>query len=66
MLKVRVSSMRHLEGLIERLGQHGENNSYIVLSTPHERTVVEPPDPEPRIVTTSEGWSRGASSGPGS
>lgn len=56
MVKVRVSSMRHLEGLLERIGQHGESNSHIVLSTPHERTVVEPADPEPRTVTVADGW----------
>jgi Lrp/AsnC family transcriptional regulator, leucine-responsive regulatory protein len=56
MLKVRVSSMQHLEGLLERVGKHGENNSYIVLSTQHERTVIEPPDPEPRTVSVPDGW----------
>lgn len=58
MLKVRVSSMQHLEGLLERLGRHGEMNSHIVLSTPFEGRTVERPAPEPRTVTTSDGWTR--------
>jgi Lrp/AsnC family transcriptional regulator, leucine-responsive regulatory protein len=36
MLKVRAASMRHLEALIERLGQHGEMRTSIVLSSPVE------------------------------
>jgi Lrp/AsnC family leucine-responsive transcriptional regulator len=36
MLKVRAASMRHLEALIERLGQHGEMRTSIVLSSPLE------------------------------
>lgn len=58
MLKVRVASMPHLEGLLERLGEHGEMNSHVVLSTPYEGRAVEPPDPRARTVTTSEGWTR--------
>ena len=57
MLKVRVSSMQHLEGLFERLGKHGEMNTHIVLSTPHERRALEPVEPEPRTVTAAEGWN---------
>ena len=59
MLKVRVASMAHLEGLLERLGQHGEMNSHVVLSTQYEGRPVQPPQPEGRPVTVSEGWSRG-------
>ncbi|MDQ3695303.1 MAG: Lrp/AsnC family transcriptional regulator, partial [Chloroflexota bacterium] len=33
LLKVRASSLAHLEGLIERLGTHGEMRTHIVLST---------------------------------
>lgn len=33
MLKVRVRSVLHLEGLFERLGEHGEMHSYVVLFT---------------------------------
>src|SRR5687768_9244081 len=36
MLRVRVTSMRHLEGLFERLGEHGEMNTHVVLSTEFE------------------------------
>ena len=58
MLRVRVASMRHLEGLLERLGRHGEMNSHIVLSTQYEGRPVEPPSPDARTVTDSTGWSR--------
>jgi Lrp/AsnC family leucine-responsive transcriptional regulator len=58
MLKVRVASMRHLEGLLERLGEHGEMNSHIVLSTQFEGRPVEPPAVGARPVTGSTGWSR--------
>ncbi|TDC93807.1 Lrp/AsnC family transcriptional regulator [Actinomadura sp. 7K507] len=58
MLKVRVASMPHLEGLLERLGEHGEMNSHIVLSTAYEGRPVEPPAPRSRTVTASEGWTR--------
>jgi Lrp/AsnC family transcriptional regulator, leucine-responsive regulatory protein len=40
MLKVRTSSMRHLEAIIERLGQHGEMRTSIVLSSPLERRPI--------------------------
>ena len=46
MLKVRVASMAHLEGLLERLGQHGEMNSHVVLSTQYESREIEPPPAE--------------------
>jgi Lrp/AsnC family transcriptional regulator, leucine-responsive regulatory protein len=62
MLKVRVASMSHLEGLLERLGQHGEMNSHVVLSTQYEGRPVQPPAPDERPVTPSVGWS---SPGPG-
>ncbi|QKW37712.1 Lrp/AsnC family transcriptional regulator [Actinomadura sp. NAK00032] len=58
MLKVRVGSMPHLEGLLERLGEHGEMNSHIVLSTAFEGRAVEPPVPGARTVTASDGWTR--------
>jgi Lrp/AsnC family leucine-responsive transcriptional regulator len=56
MLKVRVASMPHLEGLLERLGQHGEMNSHVVLSTQYEGRPVQPPTPDDRPVTPSAGW----------
>lgn len=58
MLKVRVSSMAHLEGLLERLGQHGEMNSHVVLSTPYENRPVEPPPAQPHPTTQHAGWTR--------
>ncbi|GAB2851074.1 Lrp/AsnC family transcriptional regulator [Actinoallomurus bryophytorum] len=58
MLRVRVASMPHLEGLLERLGRHGEMNSHIVLSTQYEGRAVERPADETRPVTGSSGWSR--------
>ena len=57
MLKVRVASMSHLEGLLERLGLHGEMNSHVVLSTQYEGRPVQPPAPDERPVTPSVGWS---------
>jgi Lrp/AsnC family transcriptional regulator, leucine-responsive regulatory protein len=57
MLKVRTSSVAHFEGLVERLGQHGELNTHLVLSTPFEDRPVEPPR-EARPVTPSAGWDR--------
>jgi Lrp/AsnC family transcriptional regulator, leucine-responsive regulatory protein len=58
MLRVRVASMRHLEGLFERLGEHGEMNTHVVLSTEFEGRAVEPPDDDARPVTRSAGWNR--------
>ncbi|GGV06816.1 AsnC family transcriptional regulator [Actinomadura cremea] len=58
MLKVRLASMPHLEGVLERLGEHGEMNSHIVLSTAYEGRAVEPAEPGARRVTASEGWTR--------
>ncbi|WP_243420749.1 Lrp/AsnC family transcriptional regulator [Micromonospora globispora] len=58
MLKVRVASMPHLEGLLERLGEHGEMNSHIVLSTQYDGRPVQPPPAEARTTTHSPGWVR--------
>jgi Lrp/AsnC family leucine-responsive transcriptional regulator len=58
MLKVRVASMPHLEGLLERLGEHGEMNSHVVLSTQYEGRPIQPATPDNRPVTSSDGWSR--------
>ncbi|MFI0448469.1 Lrp/AsnC family transcriptional regulator [Actinomadura sp. 6N118] len=60
MLKIRVASMQHLEGLLERLGDHGEMNSHVVLSTPYEGRAVEATQPGTRPVTASTGWTRPA------
>jgi Lrp/AsnC family leucine-responsive transcriptional regulator len=58
MLKVRVASMPHLEGLLERLGEHGELNCHVVLSTQYEGRPVQPPAAETRQATQHPGWSR--------
>jgi Lrp/AsnC family transcriptional regulator, leucine-responsive regulatory protein len=58
MFRVRAASMRHLEGLLERLGEHGEMNSHIVLSTQYEGRPVEPPPAGNRPVSESAGWPR--------
>jgi Lrp/AsnC family leucine-responsive transcriptional regulator len=57
MLKVRVTSMPHLEGLLERLGEHGEMNSHVVLSTQYEGRPVEAPPADARPATRHGGWS---------
>jgi Lrp/AsnC family leucine-responsive transcriptional regulator len=57
MLRVRVASMLHLEGLFERLGEHGELNTHVVLSTEFEGRPVQPPATDARPVTRSAGWS---------
>jgi Lrp/AsnC family transcriptional regulator, leucine-responsive regulatory protein len=56
MLKVRVASMAHLEGLFERIGKHGEINTHVVLSTQYEGRAVEEPPLDPRPTTVAEGW----------
>lgn len=33
MLRVRATSLTHFEGLVERIGNHGEMRTHIVLST---------------------------------
>lgn len=55
MLKVHASSLQHLEGLIERIGEHGEMRSHIVLSTQYDGRPVERLTPD-RAVTHAEGW----------
>jgi Lrp/AsnC family leucine-responsive transcriptional regulator len=58
MLKVRAASMDHFEGLLERLGKHGEMRTSIVLSTQYEGRPVEQGPGEFPVATRSEGWSR--------
>jgi Lrp/AsnC family transcriptional regulator, leucine-responsive regulatory protein len=58
MLKVRAASIEHLEGVIERIGQHGEMRTSVVLSTQYADRPVEPPPAEHARATHSEGWSR--------
>jgi Lrp/AsnC family leucine-responsive transcriptional regulator len=57
MLRVRASSMQHLESFIERIGRHGEMRSSVVLSTQFEGRPVEPFGQESHDVTSSAGWS---------
>lgn len=57
MLKVRASSMAHLEELFERLGTHGEMDSHLVLSTQYDGRPVQPPPAQTPRATTSSGWS---------
>jgi Lrp/AsnC family leucine-responsive transcriptional regulator len=56
LMKVRAASLAHLEGLIERLGTHGDMRTHIVLSTQYAGRPVEQPTPE-RPVTQSAGWT---------
>ena len=57
MLKVRAASMAHFEGLLERLGQHGEMRTSVVLSTQYEGRPVQPQPDEFLRATRSAGWS---------
>jgi Lrp/AsnC family leucine-responsive transcriptional regulator len=56
MVKVRTASMPHLSSLLERIGEHAEANSHIVLATPMEHRSVELPPPEPP-ATRHPGWN---------
>ncbi len=56
MLKVRAASLRHFEGLVERLGQHGDMRTHIVMSTQYAGRPVAPVV-EDRPVTRPEGWA---------
>jgi Lrp/AsnC family transcriptional regulator, leucine-responsive regulatory protein len=56
MLKIRATSLEHLEGLLERLGKHGEIRSTVVLSTQYDGRPVEPPQEEFLRATPHSGW----------
>jgi Lrp/AsnC family transcriptional regulator, leucine-responsive regulatory protein len=56
LVKVRATSLAHLEELIERLGVRREMRTHIVLSTQYEGRPVEPPV-SVGSVSPSEGWS---------
>jgi Lrp/AsnC family leucine-responsive transcriptional regulator len=56
MLKVRAASMEHFEGLLERLGKHGEMRTSVVLSTQFEGRPVEAPAEDFTHATPAEGW----------
>ncbi|MRG61625.1 AsnC family transcriptional regulator [Agromyces sp. CFH 90414] len=55
LLRVRVASMAHFEGLSERIGTHGPIETTMVMSTPFARGEVRP-TPPPRPVTTGDRW----------
>ena len=55
-LKARAASLAHLEGLIERIGTHGDIRTHIVLSTQYENRALAPAVPD-RPVTSSPGWA---------
>lgn len=59
LLKVRASSLAHLEGLFERLGERGEMRTHIVMSTQFDGRPVQPAPPQ-RTVTPAVGWARDA------
>jgi Lrp/AsnC family leucine-responsive transcriptional regulator len=58
MLKVRTTSVTHLEGLLERIGRHGAMRTSLVLSTQYEGRPVSPPPGDIPPVTQSSGWQR--------
>ena len=57
MLKVRAASMEHLEGAMDRISQHGEMRTLIVLSTQYADRPVEPPREEAPPPSPPDGWS---------
>ncbi|KZM73956.1 Lrp/AsnC family transcriptional regulator [Nocardia terpenica] len=58
LLKVRAGSLRHFEGLAERIGQHGAIETHIVLSTQYEGRPVAPVEID-RPVSDPSGWPQG-------
>ena len=58
MLKVRAASMEHFEGLLERVGQHGEMRTSMVLSTQYEGRPVQPQPDEFLHATRSRAGTR--------
>jgi Lrp/AsnC family leucine-responsive transcriptional regulator len=58
MLKVRAASLEHFEGLLERLGRHGEMRSSVVLSTQYDGRPVEAPQEEFMRATQASGWTK--------
>lgn len=57
MVKVRAASLEHFEGLLERLGKHGEMRSSVVLSTQFEGRPVEAPVDDYLRPTQQDGWT---------
>ena len=58
LLRVRASSMPHLEEIFERIGRHGEMDTQIVLSTQYEGGPVAEPRADTPSAQPSPGWSR--------
>lgn len=56
MLKVRAVSLEHFEGLLERLGKHGEMRSSVVLSTQYDGRPLESPQEEFVRANPHSGW----------
>ncbi|WP_433059462.1 Lrp/AsnC family transcriptional regulator [Dactylosporangium sp. CS-033363] len=56
LLEIRARDLAHFEGVVERIGTHGEVRTHIVLSTQYEGRPVTPLENE-RPVTPSAGWS---------
>ena len=56
MVKVRTASMAHLSSLLERIGEHADTNSHVVLETPLEHRTLQIPPPVPPS-TRHRGWS---------
>lgn len=56
MLDVRATDLAHFEGFVDRLGQHGEMRTHIVLSTQYSGRPVVPAIPD-RAVPQSRGWA---------
>jgi Lrp/AsnC family leucine-responsive transcriptional regulator len=57
-LRVRAGSLEHFEGLLERLGRHGELRSSIILSTEYESRPVEPLVADYMLATRHKEWTR--------
>lgn len=57
MVRVRATSVEHFEGLLDRLGKHGEMRTSMVLSTQFQGRAVEPPGADYDRAPRSQGWS---------
>lgn len=57
MLRVRATSLAHLEGVLEQLGSHGAMRTSLVLSTQFSDRPVSPPPTDVPSVTQSAGWT---------
>jgi Lrp/AsnC family leucine-responsive transcriptional regulator len=56
MVKVRTASMAHLSSLLERLGEHAQTDSHVVLATPYENRPLDAPQEAPP-ATRHRGWN---------